>query len=210
MHPIFGNRTARVLRKIDNALWERRLRILTRGTYRKEGAAQSMPAEQHYYATVPYRAIFRILTFLSLKPSDVFVDLGCGKGRVICCAATYDIAEAIGIEYVESLCDSARHNAQRVRRKKAPISILCSRAEEFDFTRGNLFYLFNPFGPETMKRVLDGLREGISARTRAVTVIYVNPVHEDLLAGTPWLRCYARLPDPDLSEFRATSLWISY
>lgn len=86
----------------------------------------------------------------------------------------------------------------------------CSRAEEFDFTRGNLFYLFNPFGPATMKRVLDGLREGISARTRVVTVIYVNPVHEDLLAGTPWLRCYARLPDPDLSEFRATSLWISY
>ena len=84
-----------------------------------------MPAEQHYYATVPYRAIFRILTFLSLKPSDVFVDLGCGKGRVVCCAATYDIAEAIGIEYVrESLRLGAAQCATSAPKESTGIDIM--------------------------------------------------------------------------------------
>jgi precorrin-6B methylase 2 len=209
MHLVFGHQTGRVLQKLDNLLWERRLRITTRATYRARGDTQSVPAESHYYGTVSYHAIFKILSFLSLKPSDVFVDLGCGKGRVVCCAATYDIAEAIGIEYLNTFCDQARRNAHRMHGRRTPVSIVCSKAEEFDFTRDNVFYLFNPFGPATLKQVLDRIQNGIKTQPREVTITYVNPVHENVLAGMAWLKCRARLPDPDLSEFGATSFWSS-
>jgi hypothetical protein len=63
MHLVFGHQTGRVLQKLDNLLWERRLRITTRATYKARGDTQSVPAERHYYGTVSYRAIFKILSF---------------------------------------------------------------------------------------------------------------------------------------------------
>ena len=131
--------------KVDNALWERRLGISTRvspGNERDQPELHSNGTVA--YGTVAYRAIFKILRFLSLKDTDVFVDIGCGKGRVICSVARCDVAEVIGVEYLPDLCEAARRNVRRLRRKRAPISVVNARAESFDFTRGSVFYLFNP------------------------------------------------------------------
>jgi SAM-dependent methyltransferase len=201
----YESRAGKILSKMDNILWEHRLHISTRGVSEDE---DDQP-ERHCYSTVPYRAIFRILVFLSLKNSDVFVDLGCGKGRAICCAATYDLAEVVGVEYREDLCGLARLNVRQLRNRRAPVSIISGRAEDFDFTRGTIFYLFNPFGPTTMSELLDKLRSGLNVHDREIRIAYLNPVHEELLAGTSWLRRYATLPDPGLREFNATSFWVS-
>lgn len=170
--------------KMNSLLWEYRLGISTSGRYGEEDAVSG---EHHYYATVPYASIFQILDSLSLGPADVFVDLGAGKGRVVCCAATYGIEHAIGVEDLESLHVLAEDNAKRLRRRRAPITFIRGRAEDLDYLWGTVFYFFNPFGPETMKEVLQKLESGLRARPRPVKVVYVNPVYEGPLADTGWL-----------------------
>lgn len=164
--------------------WERWLGIATRGRY---GEGDALSGEHRYYATIPYGSIFRILDSLSLRDSDVFVDLGSGKGRTVCCAATYNIRRVIGVEDVEALHRTAKQNAERMRGRRAPISLIHGRAQNVDFTMGSIFYLFNPFGPETLREVVAKLKEGIQTKPRDARIVYVNPVHEEVLAASNWL-----------------------
>jgi hypothetical protein len=61
-------------RRIETFLWERRLGIATR-------SPGGIDSEEHEsYGTIPYRLIFMVLDRLGLRPQDVFVDLGCGRG----------------------------------------------------------------------------------------------------------------------------------
>lgn len=198
----------RAVRKCDNALWEYRLGISTRGKS-SLGERQNAGADYNYYATLPFRSIFRILRFLSMKDSDIFVDLGCGKGRALCCAARFELSEVVGVEYREDLCEQALRNTQRLRGRCAPVSIIQSRVEDFDFSRGSIYYLFNPFGTATIERVLTKMRSSLDRQRREVRVAYVNPKHDEMLARTSWLECYGELKDSALGEFKATSFWIS-
>ena len=44
---------------------------------------------------------------------DVFVDFGCGKGRVLFLAARYRFARIIGVELSERMAEQARRNLAR-------------------------------------------------------------------------------------------------
>lgn len=160
------------------------LGISTRGTY---GEGTATTGEHRRYSSVPYDAIFRILDSLMLTCQDVVVDLGSGKGRLVCCAATYRIERVIGVEDVEYVHRIAEHNIARMRRKRAPALLILGKAQDFDFAVGTVFYLFNPFGPETIKEVLRKLHEGVRAKPRAVRIVYVHPLHNEVLMECGWL-----------------------
>jgi hypothetical protein len=70
---------------LEKALYERRLRVSTRGLYGFTPGNWSR-REHIYYGS----------DAMSLRPSGVAVVLGRGKGRVVCCALQYDLAQVIG------------------------------------------------------------------------------------------------------------------
>src|SRR5882762_10722536 len=90
--------------KIDNFLWEKRLGISTRGI------VDPLPdiTVNYNYMTLSYRDNIRILKSVKLTRDDIFVDIGCGKGRMLCCSALSDVKESIGIEQSPELCAIAR------------------------------------------------------------------------------------------------------
>ncbi len=137
-----------------------------------------------------YVTINRILDYLSLQPTDVFVDVGSGKGRVLCLAARYAVREVIGIEVVPELCRVAEKNSRRMRGRKSPIVIHNSRAQDFDYSKGTVFTFFNPFGAETLSIVLDRIHAGLEQSPRPIRLAYANPKHEAILSQRPWLDRY--------------------
>jgi len=147
----------------------------------------ALQADYHYYSTISYRATLFILSHVGLGPDDVFVDIGCGKGRVLCSASRLGIREAIGIEVDPHLSQIASANARRVRGRTCPVTVLNLRAEDWDYSKGSVFYLFNPFGAQTMDVVLKRVKKSWDARPRRLTFIYVNPVHESVVADCSWL-----------------------
>jgi len=179
--------------RVENALYEYRLGISTRGLF--GFASRDWTREEHiYYGTSPFRGIFQILDWLVLAGSDVIVDLGCGKGRVLCCAAIYDIKQVVGVEDVEELCHIARNNLQRLRRKRTPAMVIHGKAEDFDYTQGTVFYMFHPFGPNTLREVLTRIGQGLQQRFRLIRIVYVNPKHDSVLEEVEWLERYAQWP----------------
>jgi predicted RNA methylase len=173
-----------LLNRACDFVWERKLGIHTTG-----GAPSPHPDARHY-GSLAYHTYFSIFDRLSLKPGDVVADIGCGKGRVVCIAATYPIKEAIGVEIDGALCALGEENGARMRQPHAPVRFACQSASEFDFEPVNKIVMISPFGEKTMEKTLDRVEESLEARPRSLEIAYGNPVLSPLLAAKPWLKLF--------------------
>ena len=165
--------------RIDDRFWERRLGINTVGKVmvHQPGA--------HWYGTFAYRPIFKILQRLNLTGNDVFVDIGCGKGRVVCCAAMFGIRKSIGVELDETLCRAARENTKQLRTRRSSIEIIHAPAQECDYRECNKFFLFNPFGEQTLRQVVEAISRSMEDQPRPIELAYVNPAYDHVLEEHP-------------------------
>jgi cyclopropane fatty-acyl-phospholipid synthase-like methyltransferase len=144
------------------------------------------------YDVMDYPLLRRFIAKLMLQPSDVLVDIGCGKGRILCVAGRAGIARCIGIEIDPALAAMANQNARTLRGRRCPIEIQQQDATVADYDEGTVFCMFNPFGLRTMQAVLERLHESVQRRPRTIRIGYNHPAHEDVLEQSGWLECYAR------------------
>jgi 16S rRNA G966 N2-methylase RsmD len=112
-----------------------------------------------------------------------FVDIGAGMGRVVMLAALRPFRQVVGVEVSAALCETARDNLVR-RRASQPalacsdIRIVCKDAAQYHFPTGDLaVYLYNPFGEQTLARLVESLTKHASGD---VYVLYHTPVHREL------------------------------
>ena len=166
-------------------VWECRLGVHTRGV-----SIDRTNPDSCGYSTLSYHSIIAILRRLNMTSADVFVDVGCGKGRVLCCASRFKVQKVIGVEFRSDLCKIAQENAEKVRGRKSTITVVNMPAEDFDFGLGTVYYLFNPFGASTLKKVLAGMKKSLWEHPRRCRIIYANPVNEALLSQADWLWMY--------------------
>ncbi len=129
------------------------------------------------FAALDYVAILRCLRAVELRPSDVFVDIGCGNGRVLCVAARRKLGKCIGIEYRPALARQAARNAESLRGRQCPVEIVTRDAADQDFSEGTVYWMFNPFGEQTMRRVAERIIASQRVHPRRVRLIYVRPLH---------------------------------
>jgi SAM-dependent methyltransferase len=130
----------------------------------------------------PFR---RMMGGWSFPPGSVFVDFGCGKGRVIVLAAFRPFAKVVGIEFSPALCAIAERNVAQVRRRHpglAPIEVVQADVTHHVIgDRDNVFYFFHPFGEDVMERVLAGIDASVRAHPRDAWIFYYLPRHQDLM-----------------------------
>jgi SAM-dependent methyltransferase len=123
-----------------------------------------------------------------------FVDMGSGKGRMLFVAAEYPFRRVIGVEFSNDLHQEALANIKQYRysgQRCADIESVHADAAEFEFPNENLVvYMFNPFGPEVMKRMLANLERSIERHPRHVIVMMLWPLHANLVAQMPNMRVY--------------------
>ena len=173
-----------LVNRASDFLWERRLGIRT------QGRAESPHPDAHAYGYLSFHTYFAILDSLNLTRTDVVADLGCGKGRIACAAALYDIRESIGVEIDPQLAAAAEANALRLRSRRASLRIVEDSATEIDYDPVSVIVMFHPFGRETMDSVMDRLEESVARRPRLLRIVYANPLFDDVLADRPWLERY--------------------
>jgi SAM-dependent methyltransferase len=114
------------------------------------------------------------------RSTTTFVDLGSGKGRALILAHEYGFKSIIGVEYSARLIADARKNLHITG---VSASLICQSAAEYRFPSCPLLvFLFNPFGPEVLRSVLQHLPES------GVTVVYLTPLHADMFSDFPRLQ----------------------
>ena len=64
------------------------------------------------YESSPYLHISKILRSLKIGKKDVFVDMGCGKGRIMLIAGKYPLKRIIGVDISDELNSICSSNVQ--------------------------------------------------------------------------------------------------
>jgi hypothetical protein len=172
---------AEITQKIESYCYERYLGIHTTGY-----AASAVQGGVHY-TPLPYRVIDEILDRLSLGADDVFVDIGCGKGRVVCCARRWLLRRVVAIEVNELPLKATIENAARVRGGKTPVESLAVSADAYDYPDATAIYLYNPFGRPIMDKVFAKVDQSFKRNPRSLQVVYANCLHEGVLRELKWL-----------------------
>jgi hypothetical protein len=177
----FAHYCTSLVNRVSDAYWEARFGVRTKG----DQASDHPDANRYGY--LAFHTYFRILDRFALTRRDVVVDLGCGKGRTVCAAASYRVRKVVGVEIDPALHHIAETNAAWMRCRRAPVRIVHQSAVDFDYDPATAIVMFHPFGAETMSRVLDRIEASLAARPRRLQIAYANPVHGALLAARPWL-----------------------
>lgn len=126
------------------------------------------------YLGTPPSTIRPALAALPVKHQDFsFVDIGCGKGRVLFVAAEFPFRRLLGVEIVPELCDIARANAALKPEWKERIAILNQDATAFQYPEGPLvLYMFYPFSSKILRRVLANLERQLRRSPRPAYILF--------------------------------------
>jgi predicted RNA methylase len=180
-----------IARRLRERIIDRRLNIQTARPLDRcaSGELPSCFGDALEYQVVDYQLLHRYMEPLRVGPDDVVIDIGCGMGRVLCVFARTRLRKCIGIEISEELASIAKRNARSLRGRRTPIEIRLGDAAEADYSGGTIFWIYNPFGEQTMHAVLSRLGQSLSASPRRIQIVYVNPICEAVFRQFSWLRC---------------------
>ena len=143
----------------------------------------------------------KALTLLPNLDQACFLDLGCGKGRILAVASEFPFRRIVGVELAPSLAPIARRNAAIMRERfpeRTPITVIEGDAVETPLPDGPLVvYFYQPFYRPLMRKVLANLEQAVLRDPgRPLHVVFYNPVDADLFDDSPLFRRYyaANLP----------------
>jgi SAM-dependent methyltransferase len=126
----------------------------------------------------------RVVRRLRLGPQDVFLDIGCGAGRVACLVARSSISRVIGLDLDTRMVELATANAAGLRGRKSPIEIVHADATEFEVPDDVTWvYMHNPFGGEVMDAALRRMLASMDRRQRRMRLVYINPKEHEVVVG---------------------------
>lgn len=141
---------------------------------------------------VSYWLLHRYVDRAALRPDEVFYDIGCGDGRVLCFIARKRIRRCVGVELSADFADNARRNAAALRGRRSPIEVRVGDAAGMDYADGTTFYFGDPFGADTMREVLGKIRDTVATHPRPVRCIFIlrkqeRPQVEAAIRTCGWL-----------------------
>jgi SAM-dependent methyltransferase len=153
-----------------------------------------------YEGTMP-ELFEALMDGVPVGPGVTFIDVGCGKGRVLLLAALHPFKRVVGVEFSPELSAIARENARRFDapgRQCDDIEVVCIDATAYEFPHEPLVvYIYNAFEPPVMARVLARLDESLTAHPRPFTLLLANrTVTLETLAG-----CGFEPLDPGYTRF---------
>ncbi len=133
--------------------------------------------EASTYVPSDWWSVAIVLRCLPIQASDSFLDLGCGKGRVMRLALQHPFREVWGVELMPPVAALARRNLRRFPQAH----VITGDAREVELPKSDWAFLFQPFSWEITLAVLERLRG------REVRVVYHSPIFHDLLVKMEWI-----------------------
>lgn len=166
---------------------ERKYEIHTTGAdeLKKTGRAGIDISHATVYMPASYLLLEDIFSRLPVDQRKHFLDIGCGKGRVLCVAGHYGYKKVTGIDFSSGLCAKAELNLLKTKIKfpSFNFSILNKNATTVEIpTDVDCIFFFNPFDQVIMGTVAKNIQASYLRKPRNMLIVYLNPLHKkDLL-----------------------------
>jgi hypothetical protein len=186
------------VRSIEDWWFDRTRSVQTSGNVKAFAGSKVVGEIKDSFTHIPVR-VANARTALRELPINnhseyTFIDMGSGKGRMLFVAAEHPFRKVRGVEFVIDLHEQARDNIRRNnhwRQKCVDIESINADAAEFEFPHENMvIYLFNPFGPEVLGRMLINLERAIDKHPRHVVILLLYPKFSHVVAGMRGMHLY--------------------
>ncbi len=133
------------------------------------------------YLPCPVDALGGALDLAAVGPEDVVVDIGSGAGRTAALVQLLTGATVLGVEVQRSLAEASRALMERLSLRRFAVTEGDVLTERACLQRGNVFFMYCPFGGSRLPTLL-GILERV-AETREIRVCCVDLP----LPPCPWL-----------------------
>ncbi len=151
-------------------------------------------AHYHRYEPTPYSGLEQLFASYQMPDNPVFIDMGCGKGRVPIYVHHKFHIPTIGIEMDAGFYTEAEENKrsylQKMRAHAPPIKFIHTIAEAYEIkSRDNVFFFFNPFSIHIFRTVIHNIWKSYEQRMRDIHIILYYPPYDYLQflhRGTPF------------------------
>ena len=161
---------------------------------------------QYQPSSIP--SLKKALSLYRIRETDALIDIGCGKGKVMCVCAKYPFREIRGLELSPSLAQIARRNFAMLGLERCAVIVGDAMSFE-DYDPYTFFYMFNPFPEEVFRAALRNMAASMRRAPRKCVLIYMNPVYHRIVeeetpfrlrhtvkALTEWFSCHCYEYDP--------------
>ena len=167
------------------------------------GIGVNGPEASHYYPTSRSEFAAMMADLTDIEHEDcVFVDLGCGLGRVVLLAAGLPFKRVLGVDFSPWLLERAEQNLASYNEPLRAGGVELHLADVVDYPMPDdnlVVYMFDPFGPKIVSQVMANLTAPGGPASREVWVVYYSPscdeevraagfslVTRGKLRGWPW------------------------
>ncbi len=126
-------------------------------------------------AVSDYAVLTKIFKNIYVTDDDVFVDLGCGMGRVLNFLVTkgYD-CRIIGVEKSPVIAEGCAE----IFRRKDRVSIICADVTVATPSDGTIFFIYSPFSDTDIEKIAVNIEKNASGPIR---LIYADDTHSAVL-----------------------------
>lgn len=175
------------LNSVPDRIFDRMLGVSTREIIVRDGSVFTSGGDNCAYDGSQWLPVRRVLRDLAPKSSDVLVDLGSGKGKVLLIAGRLPYRRVVGVEVDEELSEGARRNikqAQSWLRAQDVDSITASVLDWPIPDETTIVFMFNPFIGQTFRAAVGKIIDSYDRRPRTLHIVYLYPWEHDWLLST--------------------------
>jgi len=109
-----------------------------------------------------------------------FIDIGCGKGRVLLVASEFPFRRILGVEFAPTLADTARRNLQSYRGRRArcsTIEVITADATEYELApEPQVLYFFSPFQPTVLDQIVKNIEASYQRQPRDLLILFSGTI----------------------------------
>lgn len=157
--------------------------LRTTGFHRADTFGYS-PSRFLAYMPTPWAVARIALRSTPVSDQDVFVDLGCGKGRMLGLALERGFKRVVGIELIPQLAEAAARN---VRRNRSRCEVIVGDASSVALPDdATVVFLFNPASREVLLGMLENIQASVARRPRQMRVLTYGIEPGDIRTQLPW------------------------
>lgn len=186
--------TAHTAQRMQQEAFEWLMGVSTsRNVYHDEPVART---GRVFYEGCQWLPLRRALRRIDPQISDVFVDLGAGKGQALLIAGRSGYGRCIGVEVDADLASSAARNIERARhRLRADVEVVNADALEWEIPDdATTVFMFCPFLGELFHTVVDGVFASYDRNPRDLLLVYDFPFEHNWLLSTGRLQVESVFP----------------
>ena len=154
---------------------------------RRSVSTESTRGDNIRYEACQWLPVRRMLKSLPPSPSDIFVDLGSGKGKTVLIVGLLPYRRVVGVELDNDLSHCSALNVEKARARLRAQEIYSVTANVLEWLISDdvsVIFMFNPFVGQTFRTVVSRIIESYDRSPRTLHIVYQFPQEHDWLLST--------------------------